>query len=176
VPGVAGETGIPVDGDFSQAVEPPSYTTYKRGQAFAPDWLVTRHTIDFARDYPGFQAPNGACSIDLDGTPGAGAIVHGKFATKPGVNYTVTFEFSGNGDGPPTVKLILVEAAGQLAAFTWHVSGGRDASHGDYAQEQWTFAASSKPTTLSFISGDKRARKITHGPVVATISVTESTR
>ena len=103
MPGVAGEMGIPVDGDFSQAVEPPSYTTYKRGQAFAPDWLVTRHTIDFARDYPGFQAPNGACSIDLDGTPGAGAIVHGKFATKPGVNYTVTFEFSGNGaTGPPS--------------------------------------------------------------------------
>ena|ERR1700722_1234328 len=172
-PAWPGGTGILVDGDFSQAVEPESYVTYKRGQAFAPDWLVTKHTIDLARDYPGFQAPNGVCSVDLDGTPGAGAIVHSKFATKPNVNYTVTFELSGNGGGPPTVKLLLVEAAGQFAAFTWDVSGGHDASHGDYAQEQWTFTASSKTTTLTFISGDKHARTITHGPVVAAIAVTE---
>jgi len=39
--------------------------------------------------------------------------------------------------------------------------------------EQWTFTASSKTTTLTFISGDKHARTITHGPVVAAIAVTE---
>ena len=77
-PALPSGTGILRDGDFSRADYPGSNVpTYSAGQHFAPKWVVTGKTIDFAGSY--FKTPNGLCSVDLDGTPGPGGILHGGF-------------------------------------------------------------------------------------------------
>lgn len=73
-PAAPGGTGLLTDGDFSGAQWPGVLKTYSAGQEFAPDWLVMEATIDLNGTY--FQTPNGLCSVDLDGTPGYGAVRH----------------------------------------------------------------------------------------------------
>jgi hypothetical protein len=109
--------------------------------------------------------------VDLDGTPGAGAIEHRDIPTVAGTSYTVGFEFSGNGGGPPTIKKMIVKAAGQTETFTWDTSGGNQASNGDYTAETWTFMATANSTRLEFESLDRPARSAEHGPVVAAVSM-----
>ena len=165
-------TGILRDGDFSGAVAPPGlhYNEFSAGQRFAPDWRVRKRTVDMYDAY--FPLPNGVCSIDLDGSQ-AGAIVHSGFATTPGASYTVAFLFSANGLSGPTVKTLLVLAAGQSQQYTWDISTQGDVENGDYETESWTFQATASSTRLIFESLDPK--NSLSGPVVAAISVTENT-
>jgi len=87
-------TGILKDDDFHEAMYPGIYETFSKGADFAPGWNVTLRTIDFTGSM--FSPPDGVCTVDLDGTPGVGAIRH-SLATSPSANYSVTFLFSGNG-------------------------------------------------------------------------------
>jgi choice-of-anchor C domain-containing protein len=168
-PAYSGGSGLLADGDFSQAPYPGSmWVTYYRGATFAPDWEVTRKSIDFAGGY--FDTPEGLCSVDLDGDLSLGGIVHAPFATVSGTKYEVTFLFSGNGFSVPTVKTMLAKAAGQSAQFTWDVSGGNDAKNGDFLTESFTFTADRPETRLTFRSQDPKGSCC--GPVVAAISVT----
>lgn len=115
------------------------------------------------------SAPNGACSFDLDGYS-PGALTHTPFATVPGTQYTVTFEFSANGQcGTAPLKTMLVEAAGQSQQFTWNVTSQGDAQHGNYGQESWTFTAMRRRAILAFESLDSPSS--TCGPIIAAVAV-----
>jgi len=167
----SGGSGMLHDGDFSEAPYPgSSWITYGRGVKFAPRWTVRRRTIDFVGGY--FAPPQGVCSIDLDGDFALGSIgkiAHEPFDTVEGTRYTVTFLFSGNGFSAPTVKTMVVRAAGQSQIFTWNVSNGNDAQNGDFQTESWTFTALGPKTRLEFASHDP-ARSCC-GPVIAAIAV-----
>lgn len=169
-PAVAGGTGTLTDGDFSGAADPGGgLPTFGRGSAFAPDWVVTKRTIDL---YGSTAWPNldGLCSVDLDGTPGRGGIKHAAFATNPGTAYNVTFVFSGNGACGPTVKTLKIKATGgQTTQMTWDVSNGNDAQHGAFTIPSWQFTAKTTATILSFTSLDTGHGNC--GPVVTAISV-----
>jgi hypothetical protein len=171
-PAWPGGSGLLKDGDFHEAVYPGSWQDFTNGQRFAPDWLVTKRSIDLNGTY--FMSPDGICAVDLDGYE-PGAIVHRAFATTPSASYTVTFLFSGNGSNYPTIKKIRVEAAGQSETLTWDISNGHDAQHGDFDQESWAFVAMSSRTRLRFRSLDTVEAGYQNGPVVAAISVTQST-
>jgi hypothetical protein len=111
-----GGSGILPDGDFSQARFPRVFRDVRRGRSFAPNWTVTRKTIDFVGGY--WRGPDGLCSVDLDGEL-PGAIESGRIATGDGAGYTVTFSLSGNGDCGPTIKtmrLIIRCERGQAAS------------------------------------------------------------
>src|SRR5580692_11981568 len=167
-PAWPGGTGILPDGDFSGAPEPNGGDEYglQKGEVFAPDWVVTGpKNIDFYGLNAQWLAPNGVCSVDLDGTPGRGGMRHNAFPTTRGATYTVTFEFSANGGGQPTVKTLFVRSGEQRTSFTWDTSGGNCAQNGDWKTETWQFRATATTSMLHFESGDRHAGY--WGPVVA---------
>ncbi len=164
-PKLSGGTGLLTDGDFSQAVQPPSTLGFNKGQSFAPAWHVSKNTIDFVSST--YWNMDGLCSVDIDGG-NSGAIAHKSFATSAGAKYAVTFFLSGNGDGGPAVKTLKVSAAGQSSTFTWDTSGGNDPRHGKFAKKTWSFTASKTKTTLNFTSLDPTSA---YGAVIAAISL-----
>jgi hypothetical protein len=169
-------SGILADGDFSAAPDPgQGEIGLRKGTEFAPDWIVSGpKTIDFyGPENPFWQAPNGVCNVDLDGTPGPGGIAHSAFATTKGAAYTVTFMLSGNGACAPTVKTVIVKTYGdQFATFTWDTSNGHDAQHGFWSPETWGFTAVRPLMKVVFASQD--SPKGNCGAVIAAISVTKS--
>jgi|HubBroStandDraft_2_1064218.scaffolds.fasta_scaffold181892_1 hypothetical protein len=174
-PAWPGGSGILPDGDFSGAPEPNGGDEYglQKGEVFAPDWVVTGpKNIDFYGLNAQWLAPNGVCSVDLDGTPGRGGMRHNAFPTTRGATYTVTFEFSANGGGQPTVKTLFVRSGEQRTSFTWDTSGGNCAQNGDWKTETWQFRATATTSMLHFESGDRHAGY--WGPVVAAVSVTQN--
>jgi hypothetical protein len=163
-------SGILPDGDFSRAVDTGHhYTTFYKGQGFAPSWRVVKRTSDFL----GSQWwPVGFCIVDLDGI-NVGGIGHSGFRTIPGTMYTVTFMLSGNSDCPPTVKTMIVTAAHQSGKFTWNVANGNDAQHDKFGAESWSFVAAGHVSTLEFLSEDPRGNRGC-GAVVGFIAVAPS--
>jgi hypothetical protein len=174
-PGATDNTGVPPDGDFSQAPEPGSNgdEVYFKGQVFAPSWKVTNDSIDFVGS--AYWNVGGYCSVDLDGQEDSnpvGGIKSESFKTRPNHKYTVVFTMSGNGHCPPTVKTMDVTAAGQFAQFTWDTSDNNDAQHGQYQQQRWQFTATKRFTNLTFKSEDPK--KSGCGAVVADIYVDQN--
>jgi hypothetical protein len=167
-------SGLLVDGDFSQATYPgSSWITFRKGAKFAPLWRVDKHTIDFVGGY--FKTPSGVCSIDLDGDfeiGSIGGVTHAAFPTVSRSTYTVSFLFSGNGFGAPTIKTMRVSAAGQSQEFTWNVSSGNDAQNGVFQVESWSFVAAGSRTWLTFGSLDPK--RSCCGPVIAAVAVTRN--
>jgi len=155
------------NGDFSEGPDPGAFATFKKGSTEIPGWVVTKATVDLIGTY--WVAPGNARSIDLDGTPGFGAIAQ-TFATTPGKRYLVTFLFSGNGDQGPTVKLMRISAAGRYADFHFSIAHA-SAQHHDWLRKSWSFVATRPATTLQFASLDTTGGLC--GPVVARISVTQ---
>lgn len=171
-PALAGGTGILPDGDFSQAVDPPTFGyDDKRGIVFAPDWEVSKRTIDFmgTTSWNG-DGVDGYCSIDLDGYQ-PGGIQSGTFSTKRGESYTLSFLFSGNGGNPPTVKSVRIAVDGQFTVYTWDSANGYDIQNGDYTSESWKFKATGRFATLTFVSQDPK--NSASGPIVAAITITK---
>jgi hypothetical protein len=172
-PALPGGTGILPDGDFSQATYPEQKgPTFKKGYVFAPYWEVSKGNIDFNGSLGwGGAGLDNLCSVDLDGYYKVGGIKTSAFQTDQGASYTLSFMFSGNGGGPPTVKTMKVEIDHQFTTFTWNISGGKDVQNNDYATETWKFTGGNEPAILTLISEDPK--KSTYGPVVAGMAITK---
>ena len=167
--GVAGSGAAAFqDGNFSAAPDPGGFTTYAKGSTAIAGWVVTKATVDLIGT--AWLAPHGARSVDLDGTPGFGAIAQ-TFATTPHKTYRVTFLLSGNAGQGPNVKLVRVSAAGKYADFHFNIAAGASAQHGDWLEKSWSFVATKATTTLQFASLDTTGGLC--GPVVARIAVTQ---
>ncbi len=151
------------DGDFSAAASPGSYATYPKGSTAITGWVVTKATVDLIGTY--WTAPGGLRSVDLDGTPGFGAIAQ-TIATTPGTTYTLSFLLSGNDECPPAIKHMRVSAAGVHADYTVNGAGVRKNA---WVRKTWTFKASAPKTTLQFESKDTSGGEC--GPVIADIRV-----
>lgn len=173
-PAAPGGFGLLDDGDFSQAQYPGGHINYKRGQTLAPSWVVTHRNIDFTG--ADFETPGNLCTIDLDGTRkhahAVGGVAHAAVATAPSASYQLTFIFSGNGCSPgPETKTMRIEAGDASQLFQWDIANGHDAEHGVYANEAWTFVATSETTTLTFRSLDPEPSNC--GPVIGALSLTQ---
>src|SRR5207253_2296924 len=68
----------------------PSFVRLSPGSTAITGWTVTSAAIDYVG--PGWQASDGARSIDLDGNDGDSGGMAQTFATIPGVNYNVAFD------------------------------------------------------------------------------------
>lgn len=158
--GAAHASNLVADGTFDLPSGGGSFTTYFAGQSFGP-WTVTSGSVDLIGGY--WQAPAGGGSVDVDGdAPGAFSQT---LATGTGA-YTLTFDLSGNPDGPPVTKTLQVTVGSASQTFTYDIGAN---SHGDmmYAPETLTFDASG-PTTLTFTSLDVGTP---YGPVVGNVVV-----
>jgi len=148
-----------VNGSFEAGPEPGAFITLATGATSIPGWTVTRATIDYIGSY--FPSADGHRHIDLDGTPGSGGMQQ-TFPTVAGQRYRVTFDLAGNPEGPPTVKTMRVEAAGQSQVFS------HDASL-NWSHEAWEFTATGPTTTIEFYSLDPEGGYC--GPLLDNVSV-----
>ena len=133
---------------------------------------MIQENIDFLGSSYAEWRPNGLCSVDIDGYLARGGLAHQAFATTPSASYTLSFTMSGNGDGPPTVKMIQVSAAGQSATFTWDTSNGNTAQQGHFGVQSWAFTAIGSRTELQIRSRDRKGSCC--GAVLAAFSVTQN--
>jgi Protein of unknown function (DUF642) len=162
-------SGLLPDGDFSQAAQPGGDVVEYKGDVFAPDWIVTKGDVDFLDSTYWDMA--GLCSIDIDGYFATGGIESTGFVTKKGAHYTLSFVLSGNGNCPPTVKQMKVEASGSSTIVDWNTAGGFDVQDGNYSLVNWPFTAQKSTTEIAFISQDPKASSC--GAVIAGIEVTK---
>jgi len=133
-----------VNGDFEKGPEPGAFLILHTGSTQLPGWKVTMGTVDYVGTEP--ESHNGGRCIDIDGTPGPGALEQ-TFATKPGRRYEVSFSLSANRVCPPRIKKLRVRAAGRLADFSFDSRGNPG-----WVRKQWAFSARAAETTLELIS------------------------
>jgi choice-of-anchor C domain-containing protein len=161
------------DGNFDSPSAGSGYTTYSLGQSIGA-WTVTTgtvnpHTDGASVDLIGgyWQAPAGGGSVDLDGAYQASGIMQ-TFATTAGANYLLTFSLSGNPDGGPGPKDLLVTVGNASSQFTF-VTGANSHDNMDYVAESVAFQATGTSTTLTFASED--VANSAFGPVIGNVSV-----
>ncbi|MEU9132721.1 choice-of-anchor C family protein [Kitasatospora sp. NPDC048540] len=138
-------------------------------------WKVTVKTVDLVR---GWQTADGSQILDLNGTnatdlnitqPGA---VEQTFATKKGEMYKLTFSLAGNPQRGPAVKTGEVKINGQkVQDFSVDVTG-KTVNDLGWKQQQVTFIAADKSTTLTFASttGDP-SNPSPSGPLIDNVKV-----
>jgi Protein of unknown function (DUF642) len=169
-PALPGGTGILPDGDLSQANNwNNGWFTWKKHYTPAPDWVVSKGTIDVIGS--AYWNVDGLCSVDLDGYS-PGGIKSVPFHTKPGASYTLSFLFSGNGETGPTTKKLVVSIDNQNTEYSWNISGGNDAQNGDYSTQTWGFKATKRFSLIKFTSKDPKGSA--SGPVIAGMSIAEN--
>ena len=152
------------NGSFeTPAVPAGSYRTYASGQSLGA-WTVTTGTVDLIG--PGYwAAANADQSVDLSG--GSMGAVSQTFATTPGTTYTVSYALAGNTDGGPAVKTGTVLVDGRdVQDFSFDITGKTHTDMG-YANEQFTFLATTPSATLTFASTTASG----YGPVLDNVQV-----
>jgi choice-of-anchor C domain-containing protein len=111
-------------------------------------WVVTRGSVD-SEGTDGWNAVEGRYSLDMNGSPGVGAIRQ-TFRTVPGQVYSVSFHVAGNPSVASVMKL-RAQAAGQQADFSFETIGRRRPDIG-WVLCHWKFRAVAAETTIEFIS------------------------
>ncbi|MDQ2858876.1 MAG: choice-of-anchor C family protein [Candidatus Eremiobacteraeota bacterium] len=137
-----------INGDFSQGELRHNWTALYVGSHAIVGWRVLAPVDYVSSAY--WQTADSSRSVDLDGTPGPGAIAQ-TFATVPGDAYKVRFELAANTEGPPRTKRVRVTAAGTTRSF-WVDVDGRSNGAMRYKLESLTFVAHSRSATLEFAS------------------------
>src|SRR5256885_6040166 len=86
------------NGGFEQGKDPGAYSTEGTRSHNISSWSISKGTVDYIGSY--FKPHGGQRCIDLDGTPGPGAIQQ-TFDTIPERRYRVTFAMEANRQGGP---------------------------------------------------------------------------
>jgi choice-of-anchor C domain-containing protein len=135
------------------------------GDTSIDSWTVGGNSVDWISTYWPAQDP--AMSIDLSGAD-AGSLSQ-TFETTIGNTYTVSFQLSGNPEGPPTVKTLEVSATGGTVGLYSYDVSGNDLATMNWRAETYSFLATSASTTLSFVSTTSGP----YGPALDNVVVTE---
>jgi choice-of-anchor C domain-containing protein len=157
---LAAEANLLTNGSFEDGPDPGQFITLGSGSTSIQGWEVTRATVDYIGSY--FPSSHGKRHVDLDGSPGYGGIKQ-TVPTVAGQRYRVTFDMAGNTAGPPTIKKMNVEAAGQSRAFL-HDAGLK------WARHTWEFTARGPCTTIEFYSGNTEGDALA-GPMVDNVAL-----
>lgn len=160
------EANLLTNGSFETASIPAPTGNVPVGSTAITGWIVTRNPIDYVGSE--WVPPDGTRSIDLDGSPGAGGIAQ-SFATVAGTSYKITFDMAGHPVGPPTIKKLEIQAAGQSATFTFDVTGHSEPDNMGWAPRKWVFMATDSLTTLEFFSRDTSTFAL-YGPVLDNVT------
>ncbi len=158
-----------VNGDFSRGELRHNWTALYAGSDAIAGWHVIRPIDYVSTTY--WQTADATRSIDLDGTPGPGAIAQ-TFSTVPGDTYAVRFKIGANTEGPPRVKRVRVTVGGTTRRYSIDVSGRSNAAM-HYAQAAFTFVAPARTATLTFASLSRPGNW--NGAVITSVVVTDST-
>ncbi len=159
-------SSIVTDGNFDNPLFAGAFVTVNAGSSFGPGnaWAVTSGSVDLIGAY--WQSPSGPTggSVDLDGnSPGALA----QTISAPAGSYQLTFDLSGNPDGGPSTKTVMVSVGSASQTYAFDIGGN---SHGsmNYLPETLNFTLPSSGGTLTFASLDQGSP---YGPVIGNVSV-----
>jgi|GEM_PF-1703677 len=158
-----------VNGGFENGRDPGVSRALYAGSGNVVGWTVNA-PVDYIGTF--WQASEGRRSIDLDGTPGPGAIAQ-TFRTAPAQNYRVAFDMAANTDGPPRIKRMNVSVAGVVREFDFDMTGHSMASMG-WVRHDFIFRASAASTTLTFSSLHRRGNW--NGAALDNVSVTPASQ
>ena len=163
--GVASEEpNLIENGGFELGASPGRYVTLGERSSAVEGWTVTSQTVDYIGSY--FQCAEGGRCLDMDGTPGFGGVSQ-TFASQPGRWYRVTFDLSGNNEGPPGIKRLRVSAANQSFETAFRSTSGPLI----WEKRYWLFRASASQTTIDFRSINKEGGA--YGALLDGVSVSE---
>jgi len=151
-------SGQIVNGSFENGTDPGSYTTiFGVNNTAITGWTVNGGgSVDYIGTY--WQSSDGSRNLDMSGLYTVGSISQ-TFATTPGVTYSISFDLSGNPDGPPANKTLVVNATGggnQIFAYDviTHANNHADMQ---WEGQTYTFRATGANTTLTFSTPDSSA-------------------
>jgi len=162
----AAPTNLIKNGGFDLGPQPSYFATYAKGSAAIPRWVVTMGTIDMIG--PNWHdADGGKSNIDLDGTPGPGAIAQ-SFATARSGSYMVAFALAGNPECGPAVKRLMVTAASTIRRYSFDASHTSD-THMGWQTKSFSFKAGGSRTTLTLTSLDPKGSLC--GPAIDAVRV-----
>lgn len=154
-----------LNGSFEEGSNVGSFRTLKKGDMI-PGWEVMKATVDLNGNY--FVAYDGHKAIDLNGTPGLGAIEQ-RFFTKKGERYLLTFFMAGNPAGGPAIKKMNVYAGDQVQLFEFDVTGKTTSDMG-WVKCEMVFKATGHKTALRFESLPDY-EPTNYGPAIDMVSV-----
>lgn len=119
------------------------------GSSAIPGWTVLGQSIDYLG--PPWDVADGSHAVDLDGRDSVYSGVSQTFATTPGGMYDVSFDLSGNPQGGPTIKqlLVLVDSFSQSYSFD---TSGQTTTALTWTPIGFSFIATGSTATLSFVS------------------------
>jgi choice-of-anchor C domain-containing protein len=135
-----------VDGGFEQpAVSGPSQF-YNAGDTMG-GWTVSAGSVDLIGSL--WQAAGGSSqSVDMAGSA-SGTIEQTITGVTAGDWYNLTFDMSGNPDGSPAIKTLVVTFGSTTMEFTFDTTGISHANMG-WLPQSGSFQASGSSTVLSF--------------------------
>ena len=155
------------NGDFEAGGPVPSWLSVRAGSAAIAGWRVTSGYVDLVGRW--WQPAGGGGSLEV-GSPGPGAVEQ-SVATVAGRRYRLSFALSGNPEGPPRVKTLIVTAGPVARTFTFDTAGHTRRSMG-WRTVSLDFTATSSATTIGFARTDGSPRSGWWGPAVDDVSVT----
>lgn len=165
VPPRTSTANLIVNGSFERPAVSGSFATYGRGTQI-PGWRVTMGTVDVIG--PNWRPADGRQSLDLDGTPGPGAIAQA-IRSIPGRAYTLRFALAGNPECAPSLKRLRIAIGNIARTYTFDASHTSDGAMG-WRFEQLVFSAHGSATYVKFTSLDAPGSDC--GPALDAISVT----
>jgi len=151
LPALAQSFNLIINGSFEQGSKPGIDLPLVPGSRDIPGWQILG-PVDYIGTF--WVSSDGARSVDLDGTPGPGAIAQ-SFATQPGKNYEVAFDMAANTDGPPKIKRMNVIVAGTTREFDFDMTGHSKSAMG-WQRKSFVFRAIAASSTIEFISLSRR--------------------
>ena len=167
--GAAGDTpaaNLIANGGFEQGRQiGPGHHRLDAGSTALEGWEIVRGSIDYVG--PGWISRDGSRCVDLEGYSAFGG-VRQSFETEPGRTYVMQFDVAGNTDGPPVVKRLRAEAAGQ-STEVWFDTIGRSKADLGWRRETWSFTATGPRTTLTFRSAGTAGGH--YGPLLDNVAV-----
>ena len=140
------------------------------GSLAIPGWTVFGDSIDYLGQP--WDVSDGMHAVDLDGRDALFSGVSQTFATQPGREYEVSFDLSGNPQGGPVVKQVLVLVGGFAQDYFFDTTG-MSINNLDWTTMSFSFMAVGPTSTLSFVSltGERNS----FGPLIDNVSVPEPT-
>lgn len=162
----AAGTNLIKNGGFDMGPQPSYFTTFAKGSTGIPGWTVTMGTVDLIG--PNWHdADRGKSSVDLDGTPGPGAIAQ-SFATQVGATYAVSFALAANPECDAAIKRLMVTAGSVTRRYAFDASHAGDA-HMGWQMKSFSFKAAGSRATLTFRSLDPTGSRC--GPAIDAVRV-----
>lgn len=155
-----------LDGGFELGTVSGGFTTYTATSPMGPDWIVTSGSVDLIGTY--WQPAEGSQSVDMAGFFANGTIKQTINGLTAGAWYNLTFEMSGNPDGPPVIKTLDVGFGNTLGTFTFDTTG-IDHNNMGWQLRSGLFQASGASTDLIFT--DASAPGTAFGAVIDNVSL-----